>query len=305
MQQAIHDKIQSLGFKDCLVMLSSVDSLASLNGGIVIQVLGELSNHDAPSQKFAQTFFLAEQPAGYFVLNDIFRYIKEDIESDFEEADPDSANEIDTPMLHESQHGPNGLTNGFHSAAHSLVAEEPSPKPDSLQYSAAVDAQADSRRETESVDGTLEDAPLEVLKETEMPPNTESGDYLDTSDSLSHETQAIEPGSPEQGTGLELDTKIAPGDTTTQIRTFPVPPPTSVPKTWASLAATNADRWHAQPEPKAQAPARAPVANPKGNGTQPPPRKEVSKPGLFTLVAPLNGVREARPSTRLHQTCRR
>src|SRR6202035_4121720 len=143
------------GFKDCLVMLSSVDSLASLNGGIVIQVLGELSNNDAPSQKFAQTFFLAEQPAGYFVLNDIFRYIKEDIESDFEEADPDSANEIDTPMLHESQHGPNGLTNGFHSAAHSLVAEEPSPNPDSLQYSAAVDAQADSRRETESVDATL------------------------------------------------------------------------------------------------------------------------------------------------------
>lgn len=32
--------------------------------------------------KFAQTFFLAEQPEGYYVLNDIFRFLKEDFDDD-------------------------------------------------------------------------------------------------------------------------------------------------------------------------------------------------------------------------------
>ncbi|KAG4304613.1 hypothetical protein PORY_002006 [Pneumocystis oryctolagi] len=79
-QQEIHKKILELGFSDCKVLVSNVDSQASTNGGIVIQVLGEMSNRDGPSRRFAQTFFLAEQPNGYFVLNDIFRYLKEDIE---------------------------------------------------------------------------------------------------------------------------------------------------------------------------------------------------------------------------------
>ena len=260
-------------------MLSSVDSLASLNGGIVIQVLGELSNHNAPSQKFAQTFFLAEQPAGYFVLNDIFRYIKEEIESDFDEADPDSANEIDTPMLHESQHAPNGLTNGFHSATQS-VAEETSSGLESMQYPAAiVEPQPDSRREIEPADGTVEDAPVEVLKETELAPETESGTFLDTSNASSHDLQIVEPDSAEQGTTLE-STKVAQeGDSSAQALISTAAPRTAAPKTWASLAATNADRWHAQPEPKAQAPVRAPVTAPKGNGTQPSARKEVLKAG--------------------------
>ncbi|KAG4302494.1 hypothetical protein PCANB_001182 [Pneumocystis canis] len=79
-QQEIHKKILELGFSDCKVLVSNVDSQASTNGGIVIQVLGEMSNCDGPSRRFAQTFFLAEQPNGYFVLNDIFRYLKEDME---------------------------------------------------------------------------------------------------------------------------------------------------------------------------------------------------------------------------------
>lgn len=44
---------------------------------IVVQVIGELSNKGDPSRKFVQTFVLAEQPNGYFVLNDIFRYLND------------------------------------------------------------------------------------------------------------------------------------------------------------------------------------------------------------------------------------
>lgn len=56
-----------------------MDSQSSADGGIVIQVLGEMSNSDGPWRKFAQTFFLAQQPNGYYVLNDIFRYLKDEV----------------------------------------------------------------------------------------------------------------------------------------------------------------------------------------------------------------------------------
>jgi len=80
-QAEIHKVITSLGFENCKVLVSQVDSQLSSDGGIIVQVLGEMSNKGGPSHKFAQTFFLAKQPAGYFVLNDIFRYLKEDIDN--------------------------------------------------------------------------------------------------------------------------------------------------------------------------------------------------------------------------------
>ncbi|KAI8910231.1 ubiquitin protease cofactor [Gorgonomyces haynaldii] len=84
-QQEIADQIQKLEFQDCKVLISSVDSQASSQGGVIIQVLGEMSNKGQPSHKFCQTFFLAEQPEGYYVLNDIFRFLREDIEDGFEQ----------------------------------------------------------------------------------------------------------------------------------------------------------------------------------------------------------------------------
>jgi hypothetical protein len=48
----------------------------------VIQVIGETSNKSAELKKFVQTFVLAQQPTGYFVLNDIFRYINEEGEEE-------------------------------------------------------------------------------------------------------------------------------------------------------------------------------------------------------------------------------
>ena len=53
-----------------------------MDNGLIVQVLGEMSNNGGTWQKFSQTFFLAEQPDGYYVLNDIFRFLKEEIEPD-------------------------------------------------------------------------------------------------------------------------------------------------------------------------------------------------------------------------------
>ncbi|KND95069.1 putative G3BP-like protein [Tolypocladium ophioglossoides CBS 100239] len=76
-RQAIQERIKQLDFQDCKVRVSNVDSQASFDN-IVIQVIGETSNKAAEPKKFVQTFVLAQQPSGYFVLNDIFRYIDEE-----------------------------------------------------------------------------------------------------------------------------------------------------------------------------------------------------------------------------------
>lgn len=83
-QQQISERIKEHQFQDCKVVVSNMDCQESANGAVVVQVLGEMSNRGGPSQKFVQTFFLAEQPRGYYVLNDIFRLLKEDIDYDDE-----------------------------------------------------------------------------------------------------------------------------------------------------------------------------------------------------------------------------
>ena len=75
----------SLGFEDCKVYISNVDCQGSAEAGILVQVIGELSNRGGPWRKFVQTFFLAGQPAGFFVLNDIQRYIKDEGEEEEDE----------------------------------------------------------------------------------------------------------------------------------------------------------------------------------------------------------------------------
>ncbi|TAQ85798.1 hypothetical protein B7494_g5888 [Chlorociboria aeruginascens] len=78
---AIQERIRKLDFQDCKVRVSNVDSQSSFDN-IVIQVIGETSNKSAELKKFVQTFVLAQQPTGYFVLNDIFRYINEEDEEE-------------------------------------------------------------------------------------------------------------------------------------------------------------------------------------------------------------------------------
>ncbi|KAJ3211402.1 hypothetical protein HDU82_005966 [Entophlyctis luteolus] len=88
-QKEIQARIAELDFEDCKVLVSNVDSQLSHNGCIVVMVLGEMSNKQASSHKFCQCFVLAEQPSGYFVYNDIFRFLKEDIDNEYDEpSDP-------------------------------------------------------------------------------------------------------------------------------------------------------------------------------------------------------------------------
>ncbi|ONK73758.1 uncharacterized protein A4U43_C04F34970 [Asparagus officinalis] len=104
--QAINDKIMSMDFGGFMAEIKTVDSQDSVNGGVLVLVTGYLTGKDNVRRNFTQSFFLATQDKGYFVLNDIFRYV--------EEADQEQGNE----------QGNQALANGI-TASHSLEQETP------------------------------------------------------------------------------------------------------------------------------------------------------------------------------------
>ncbi|KAI7733304.1 hypothetical protein M8C21_025294 [Ambrosia artemisiifolia] len=75
--QAIDEKIQSLDYKNCKAEIKTADAQDSHQSGVIVLVTGCLTGKDNVKRKFAQTFFLAPQEKGYFVQNDVFRFVEE------------------------------------------------------------------------------------------------------------------------------------------------------------------------------------------------------------------------------------
>uniref|UniRef100_A0A8C2D3E0 Ras GTPase-activating protein-binding protein 2 n=1 Tax=Cyprinus carpio TaxID=7962 RepID=A0A8C2D3E0_CYPCA len=79
-QAEIHKKVMSLQFSECHTKIRHVDAHATLGDGVVVQVMGELSNSGQPMRRFMQTFILAPEGSAvnkFYVHNDIFRYEEE------------------------------------------------------------------------------------------------------------------------------------------------------------------------------------------------------------------------------------
>ncbi|CAI9761309.1 unnamed protein product [Fraxinus pennsylvanica] len=74
--QGINEKILSLNYGDLRSKIKSMDAQESSDGGVHVLVTGYLSGKGNTVRNFSQTFFLAPQENGYFVLNDIFRYME-------------------------------------------------------------------------------------------------------------------------------------------------------------------------------------------------------------------------------------
>ncbi|XP_055805954.1 nuclear transport factor 2-like [Solanum dulcamara] len=76
--QGINDFIISSHFKDSKVEVITIDSQSSMAGGVLVMVTACLIGQDESKKRFSQTFFLAPQETGYYVMNDIFRFIGEE-----------------------------------------------------------------------------------------------------------------------------------------------------------------------------------------------------------------------------------
>lgn len=78
-QRAINEQILKRGYAGARVDLDlgSIDCQESLDHGVVVLVTGVMTLLGSPQPKpFVQTFFLAVQPKGYFVLNDCLRFLE-------------------------------------------------------------------------------------------------------------------------------------------------------------------------------------------------------------------------------------
>ncbi|GLT41309.1 hypothetical protein SLA2020_153840 [Shorea laevis] len=70
--------IMSLNFT--AIEIKTINSVDSWNGGVLVMVSGAVKAKDFSSRRnFVQTFFLAPQEKGFFVLNDIFQFIDDGI----------------------------------------------------------------------------------------------------------------------------------------------------------------------------------------------------------------------------------
>lgn len=71
-----------MDYKNYKAEIKTADAQDSHQEGVIVLVTGCLTGTDNVRRKFTQTFFLAPQEKGYFVLNDIFRYVGENESSE-------------------------------------------------------------------------------------------------------------------------------------------------------------------------------------------------------------------------------
>jgi len=255
-QQEIHNRITSIGFEDCKVFIHSVDAQSSANGGIIIQVIGEMSNRGEAWKKFVQTFFLAEQPNGYFVLNDIFRFLKEETaESEDEREDEEAPAEekpaaspvpepVPVPTL------PQELSPEPVADSPASPVEEPEPEPELVPESQTngdqtpVVVEPESAPEPEPPSAEKSPAPPSATL-TPEPPSTPAPEPAPT----------IPKSSP------------SPAPPVQQPPPQPQPPQ---PKTWANLAATNPKKWGSAVAQESRGVSEVPVTSTPPNAPASP-----------------------------------
>ena len=243
----------------------NVDSQES-GKNILVQVIGEMSNKAEPHRKFAQTFVLAEQPSGYYVLNDIFRYIVLD-EEEFE----------------------NGGT-----VPEPIGAEAPAHKQDAAPGVTSVDDPA-TKAGIEEVDQKLRDTQIHPLESSNsaVAPSAPTAEVEDAPGAAATEEQqaptedqvqaaetatAVEQVLPEEPRDPEPTPSRSPPQTSenpstsSELATEPSKP--APPKTWANLVAANRV---AAPAPSPNAP-NAPANSNAAKAKPSPSAKESTAP---------------------------
>ena len=222
-----------------------------------------MSNRGEAWKKFVQTFFLAEQPNGYFVLNDIFRFLKEetaesDDEPEYEETSGDkkpAASPVPEPVP--------VPTSPQEPATESLVASpvppvsEPEPEPEPVPEPQTNGDQTPVVVEPEP---TPEPEPIPV-ENSPVPPSA---------------TLTPEPPStpaPEPATIAIPKSSPSPAPPIQQPQSQPQPPQPQVPpqpKTWANLAAANSKKWGSAVAQESRGVSEVPVTNTPPNAPASP-----------------------------------
>jgi hypothetical protein len=292
-RQAIQERIAALDFQDCKVRISNVDSQASFDC-IVIQVIGETSNKAGEPKKFVQTFILAQQPSGYFVLNDILRYIDEANE---EPAEAEEAN-FEEPQVEAAE------------VPAPAEAEAPAAKEDADGETSAVEQKLqDVASATETAEETT---PAPAVAETKPAPAAEKAADPETAAREIVEEDVKEPEKPQDPSPTPIAKPAAPQPEPKAAE--PAGPPK--PMTWASRAAAAAGPRPVVPLPKtatppapaqsrapapaaaaAAAPAAAPAAPAAAQPAAAAPAESANKEASGWQTAGADAKRQNRPQS--------
>lgn len=255
--QEIHDRIAAIGYDQCKVYIHSIDSQSSANGGIIILVIGEMSNANQPWRKFTQTFFLAEQPNGYFVLNDIFRYLKEESDEEEEEAELPTEDEV-VPAPAAPVAEPE-IAAAVEEETKVVEAAQPHPAPEPEPVTAPAHPDTSAVPE-EAVIASVPDK--DVSPADEAPAVEEPTTATNPPIEEAAETKPEVPSSAPSSTPAPVLPNGTPAPAISAPAAAPAPAPAPVPakpaapKTWASLAAA------ARPSAIPSAPAVTVAATP-------------------------------------------
>lgn len=277
--QAIAERIKQLDFHDCKVRVLNVDSQASFDN-ILVSVIGEISNRSEPSRKFVQTFVLAEQPGGYYVLNDIFRYLSdEDEEFIVDEAAPAEAT----------------------AAQPEAPVEAPAQAPAQAEPAEpAVQAQVDSQAAAAQVDEKLEQAATAEKAQEPAPKANGTAAQQEKPATPAAAPAAPVPAVPAEPDALKPEKPNSPEPTPAKAAT-PAPEKENVqpakpaaPKTWANIASNRAGSAQA-PVPTPVIPVAPPKPAPSTTTPQPQPSPAPAAPAT-AAPAPATPAPENAPS---------
>ncbi|XP_037546579.1 ras GTPase-activating protein-binding protein 2 isoform X2 [Nematolebias whitei] len=237
-QAEIHKKVMSLQFSECHTKIRHVDAHATLSDGVVVQVLGELSNNGQPMRKFMQTFVLAPEGSvanKFYVHNDIFCYEDEVFGDSEAELDEESEEEVEEESeerrtspepLQESPNSttyyephlvPNGIEEPMEEPA---AAPEPEPEPEQEPTVEEVKLEGDEKVVEEIEEKAPSPTPVESPPNPQEPPKPFSW-ALVTSKNLPPSGSVTSSGiSPHvvKGTSSQLRVESKPETQTTPLR---------------------------------------------------------------------------------------
>lgn len=245
----------------------------------MVQVIGEISNKAAAHRKFVQTFVLAEQPKGYFVLNDIFRYMNED--EDEEMGNEQVASE-DVPSTVTADAEPATLTSSDDAVQQERDAEKVDKKIEEEVSQPPSFAKADPTSVTPADGDThidadevtqAEDAPVAAVKEEQDPIKAPE----QAEEAVAKEEAQAEPEKPRDPDPTPVASPVKPA------KAAPVDTPApavsakpAAPKTWANLVAAN--RVAAPAVPNGAPPASTATPTVPQSKSYPPATNQSSTP---------------------------
>uniref|UniRef100_A0A3Q3FAN1 GTPase activating protein (SH3 domain) binding protein 1 n=1 Tax=Labrus bergylta TaxID=56723 RepID=A0A3Q3FAN1_9LABR len=215
-QSEIHKRVMALSFRDCHTKIRHVDAHATLNEGVVVQVMGELSNNMQPMRKFMQTFVLA--PEGtvankFYVHNDVFRY-QDEVFAD-SDSEPPEESEDEVEEIEERVPSPDVAPEESAAFYDPAVCSEPTVPGDEEEAAAA------SPEPEPEVEKEVEAAVVELKQESMIETQTDSN----TTDDQTEKSPAAAPPTVEPVT--------MPAEST------PAAPEENRPFSWASVTSKN------------------------------------------------------------------